>query len=75
MKQSRNPINPRLNVGTAAPVQYYDGARVHLDYVLDQRILLFRKAERPVVAFTLVLIVRANSENNGIIAGECRGRP
>src|SRR5258708_17528060 len=57
MKQSRHLINPRLNVKAATPVQYDDRPRVNLRHILNQRILLFRKAERAIMAFTLVLLV------------------
>jgi hypothetical protein len=57
MKQSRHPINPGLNVKAAVPVQYDDRPRVNLRHILNQRILLFRKAERAIMAFTLVLLV------------------
>jgi hypothetical protein len=74
MKQSRHSINPRLNVKAGASVQYDDRPRVNLYHILNQRILLFWKAERAIVAFSLVLFVRAESENDGIITRKCCGR-
>ena len=70
MQQSRHPINPRLNVKAAASMQYDDRPRVHLRHILNQRILLFRESEGAIAALTLVLVVCAQSQDNGIVAGQ-----